>query len=82
MTRIVQWLWGPHTSNERVILVKSWWPSWDSGGTKRWQDHGIAWPVMLIENSWTRMTVTPIWNFIWLRNRLGFPEKMGEPGPM
>jgi hypothetical protein len=60
--RLVEWLWGEPLG--KVIKVKSWWPSIDR------RARGIAWPTMLIDRLGSRATTTPIWNLVWLRNRL------------
>jgi hypothetical protein len=45
--------------DDRLIEVKSWWPSVDRSYGK----FAICWPVMLIDaRGYCRQTVSPIWN--------------------
>jgi hypothetical protein len=78
MIRFIEWLWGYKLGTKP--FVKSWWPSPDNGGCPHdWREWGIAWPCLGDRKEGG--TRTPIWNWVWLRNRLGFPYK--EPdGPL
>lgn len=68
----LEWLWGSPLG--KLVKVKSWRPSLDLHFLD-WRDRGVAWPTLLVDRRGMRWTSTPIWNFIWLRNRLGFGEK-------
>lgn len=80
MFRLIEWLWGLPLG--KIVKFKSWAPSWDQP-CRDWRHWGVAWPVMLVDGDWGRQTTSPIWNWMWLRNRLGFPPKeSGDPMPM
>ena len=68
----LEWLWGSPLG--KLVKVKTWRPSLDLHFLD-WRDRGVAWPTLLVDRHGKRWTSTPIWNFIWLRNRLGFGEK-------
>lgn len=58
MRRLIAWLL--LRPQDKLIRVKSWWPSWDK--------YGLEWPTMLIDaNGYQRRTVTPIWNWPMVR---------------
>jgi hypothetical protein len=77
MLRIVEWCWGHKLG--KAPFVKSWIPSFDThrprGYDRRmlWRfalrEWGLAWPVLGDRKEGG--THTPIWNWTWLRNRLG-----------
>jgi hypothetical protein len=50
--RLLRWL-GCIDEREKLVRVKSWWPSWDR--------HGIGWPTLLLDKSYCRVTATRIW---------------------
>lgn len=66
------WAWGYDLG--KLIRVKSWWPSFDTCYQEDWRQWGIAWPTILVDQNWTRTTSTPIWNWVWLCNRLGYGQ--------
>ena len=52
MERILRWL-GCLAADQRLVRVKSWWPSIE-----------VGWPVMLVDRKGgARETVTPVWDF-------------------
>jgi len=58
--------------NEKLIRVKSWWPSYDP--------HGPAWPLMLVDRrDGRRWTIVPIWDWERVRLLLGYPERPSGP---
>lgn len=79
MRWFIQWLWGP-SSLGRIVKFNHWWPSFDRGGCNDWRQWGIAWPCVVVDYKHHRETTTPIWNWVWLRSRLGYPYKCGGDG--
>lgn len=67
MWRLINWLWGYPLG--KLVRMKSWVPSIDR------LHRGVGWPTALVDQRGQRSTITPIWNRVWLRNRLGFKEK-------
>ena len=69
--RTLTWLWGYPFG--KLVRVKSWLPTFDRCGCPHnWRQWGIGWPTMLLDYPGHRRTETPIWNFVWLQNRLGY----------
>jgi hypothetical protein len=74
--RFLEWLWGSKFGREP--FVRSWRPSFDTHkphgyrGRMLWQfavrEWGIAWP--LLGDHKKGGTSMPIWNWMWLRNRV------------
>lgn len=71
---ILQWAWGEPLG--KFVAVRSWRPSLD-WNSRDWRNWGIAWPTYLADHCGRRSTDSPIWNWIWLRNRLGFEKTHG-----
>jgi hypothetical protein len=84
----VEWLWGHKFG--LAPFVKSWRPFIDAHrprGYRGWmlwqfalQNWGVAWP--LLGDRKIGGTSQPIWNWTWLRNRLGFPYRFEGGGAM
>jgi len=68
--RMIQWLWGPPLG--RLVRFTSFRP-WLSFSCRDWRQWGVEWPCMLVDRSCGRSHCTPVWNYMWLRSRLGFP---------
>jgi len=66
--KLIEWLWGHKLG--KAPFVKSWWPDYDRHGSD-WRQWGVAWPVLGDRKEGG--TRVPIWNWVWLRNRVGFP---------
>lgn len=54
--------------NERVVRVKSWWPTWGQ--------YGLEWPCLLVDSLGVRRTCWPVWDWARLRSFFGFRDEV------
>jgi len=77
MVRFLEWLWG-HKFGPAPI-IRSWHLGIDTCRCADWREWGIT--FVTLGDRKAGGTSTPIWNLVWLRNRLGFPYKTPDYPP-